>query len=105
MRKPLLPKWVNIGRSHLPDKRAKQLSASQPFKISVKRTFAEKGYLEKTIHDKLKKIRIKHGPGMEWFELGVDEASILIEAAIIQERIDEMDPNPEFQWKNYMHSD
>ena len=103
MRNPFLPKWVKIGRSHSPDERAKQFSASQTFKIAVQRTFAGKGYLEKTTYNNFKKIRVKHGPGMEWFELGLDEATTLIEAAIIQDRIDELDPNSEFPWNDVLH--
>jgi hypothetical protein len=82
---PRLPGEIKIGRSHDPDARARQLSAGQNFRLVVKRSYGEKGFLEKTLHHKLKHRRVEQGAGVEWFKVSVDQADILIKAAILED--------------------
>jgi hypothetical protein len=79
-----IPGEVKIGRSHNPEERAKQLSSGQNFRIVVKRSYGEKGFLEKTLHQKLKSRRVEQGAGVEWFKVSVEDADILIKAAIVE---------------------
>ena len=82
---PRLPGEIKIGRSHNPEARARQLSAGQNFRLVVKRSYGEKGFLEKTLHHKLKRRRVDQGAGVEWFKVSVDQADILIKAAIVED--------------------
>ena len=80
-----IPGEVKIGRSQDPEERAKQLSSGQNFRIVLKRSYGEKGFLEKTIHQKLKSRRVEEATGVEWFKVSVDQADILIKAAILED--------------------
>lgn len=84
MENPRLPGEIKIGRSHHPEERAKQLSSGQNFRIVVKHSYGEKGFLEKTLHHKLKSRRVEQGAGVEWFKVSVEHADILVKAAIIE---------------------
>ena len=55
MENPRIPGEIKIGRSRDPEERAKQLCAGNNYRMVVKRTYGEKGFLEKTIHRKLKR--------------------------------------------------
>lgn len=90
MENPRLPGEIKIGRSHNPEERAKQLSAGQNFRIVVKRSYGEKGFLEKTLHHKLQRRRVEHGPGVEWFNVSVDQADILVKAAIVEDDLSKL---------------
>ena len=85
MENPRLPGEIKIGRPNNPEERAKQLSAGQNFRIVVKRSYGEKGFLEKTLHHKLKHRRVEQGAGVEWFKVSVDQADILVKAAIVED--------------------
>jgi hypothetical protein len=85
MENPRLPGEIKIGRSHDPEERARQLSSGQNFRLVVKRSYGEKGFLEKTLHHKLKHRRVEQGAGVEWFKVSVDQADILIKAAIVED--------------------
>ena len=87
MENPCLPGEIKIGRSREPEERAKQLCAGQNFRMVVRRTWGEKGFLEKTIHHKLKRRRVEEGAGVEWFRLSVEQAEAIITAAIIEDDI------------------
>ena len=78
---------VKIGRSHQPEQRAKQLCAGSNNHILVMRTYGGKGFLEKTIHNKLRTRRVEGIPGIEWFWLSVEQASLLIEATILEDEL------------------
>jgi len=80
---------LKIGRSHSPETRAKQLSASQPFKNNVIRTWAGYGFLEKGLHDRLVHRRLEGEAGREWFFLSVEDAEILVQAAIVENKLQE----------------
>ena len=48
---------------------------------------AQKGFLEKTLHQKLKRRRVEEVAGVEWFKVSVDQADILIRAAILEDEL------------------
>jgi hypothetical protein len=87
MENPRIPGEIKIGRSRDPEERAKQIGAGNNFRIVVKRTYGEKGFLEKTIRRKLKRRRVDEGSSVEWFRISVQQAEALIVAAIIEDDI------------------
>jgi hypothetical protein len=50
----------------------------------VKHTYEEKGFLEKTLHHRLRHRRVEEGAGVEWFRVSVEQADLLIRAAILE---------------------
>ena len=58
MENPRIPGEVKIGRSQNPEERAKN-----NFRIVVKLSYREKGYLEKTLRQRLKRRRVVEGSG------------------------------------------
>ena len=87
MENPRIPGEIKIGRSRDPEERAKQLCAGNNYRMVVRRTWGEKGFLEKTIHHKLKRRRVEEGAGVEWFQVSVEQAETIIAAAIIEDDI------------------
>ena len=87
MENPRIPGDIKIGRSRNPEERAKQLCAGDNYCVVVKRAYGEKGFLEKTIHKKLKRRRVEEGSSVEWFRISVEQAEALIVAAIIEDDI------------------
>jgi len=87
MENTLLPGMVKIGRSACPEERAKQLAASHPFRLIVQYSYGEKGYLEKTLHERLKHRRVEGGVGREWFRLTAEQADTLVKASIVDHEL------------------
>jgi hypothetical protein len=87
MENPRIPGEVKIGRSQNPEERAKQLSAGNNFRLVVRRSYGEKGFFEKTLHQKLKRRRVEEVAGVERFKVSVDQADILIRAAILEDEL------------------
>jgi hypothetical protein len=87
MENPRIPGEVKIGRSTNPEERAKALSAGNNFRLVVKQTYDEKGFLEKTLHNRLKRRRVEEGAGIEWFGISVEQADLLIRAAILEDEL------------------
>jgi hypothetical protein len=87
MENPRVPGEVKIGRSHNPEERAKQLSTGHNFRLAVRRSYGTKGFLEKTLHKKLKSRQVEGGAGVEWFSVSVEQASLLIESAILEDEL------------------
>ena len=87
MSNSLLPGMIKIGRSTNPEERAKQLGASHPFRIKVELSYGGKGFLEKTLHDRLKHRRVEGGLGREWFRLTAEQADVLIRASIVDNEL------------------
>lgn len=79
---PKLPGIVKVGRSKDPVRRAKQLSASQPFILHLFKTYEGFGWLERTIHLELHKLQVDQAAGTEWFSVEADDADLLIRGAI-----------------------
>ena len=74
MTNSLLPNDVKIGRSADVNQRRKSLEASQHFYIYVEAEFPGYGYLERDVHDLLKKYQVKNVKGKEWFRISVAHA-------------------------------
>ena len=87
MENPRIPGEVKIERSQNPEERAKQLSAGNNFRLIVRHSYGEKGFLEKTLHQKLKSRRVEEVAGVEWFKVSADQADILIKAAIVEDEL------------------
>jgi hypothetical protein len=87
MTNPRLPGEIKIGRSRDPEERAKQLCAGNNYRMTVLRIYPGKGFLERTIHKKLKRRRVEEGSSVEWFRISVEQAEALIVAAIIEDDI------------------
>ena len=83
MSNSLLPDIVKIGRSSNPEERAKQLGTSHPFRLRVECSYGGKGFLEKSVHDRLKHRRVEGGLGREWYRLKAEQADTLIRASIV----------------------
>ena len=92
MTNTLIPHMVKVGRSHDPDIRAKDLSQSHPFKIIVCHRYIGYGFLEKLIHDKLQKKRVEGGRGREWFSIEPKQADLLIQAAMLEHKLQAPQP-------------
>jgi len=84
---PRIPGEVKIGRSQNPEERAKQLSAGNNFRLAVKHSYEEKGFLEKTLHQRLKRRRVEECAGVEWFRVSVEQADFLVRAAILEDEL------------------
>ena len=87
MSNSLLPGIVKIGRSANPEERARQLGTSHPFRLIVEFSYGGKGFLEKTLHDRLKHRRVEGGGGREWFRLTPEQADVLIRASIVDNEL------------------
>ena len=59
---------VKIGRSINPDKRRRDLQASQNYRINISAVFPGAGHLEPLVHDMLAYCRVRDVPGREWFK-------------------------------------
>ena len=84
MENPRIPGEIKIGRSYSPEERAKQLASGHNFRLIVKYSYGGKGFLEKTLHHKLKHLRVEEVAGIEWFKLTPDQADLLIRASILE---------------------
>ena len=91
MSNSLLPDIVKIGRSSNPEERAKQLGASHPFRLRVECSYGGKGFLEKSVHDRLKHRRVEGGLGREWYRLKAEQADTLIRASIVDHELTSRD--------------
>ena len=85
MENPRISGEVKVGRSHNPEERAKQLSAGNNFRLAVKQVYVGKGYLEKTVHQRLKARRVEEVAGTEWFKISTYQADTIIKAAILED--------------------
>ena len=53
----------------------------------MRQTYEEKGFLEKTLHQRLKRSRVEEGAGIEWFRVSVEQADLMIRAAILEDEL------------------
>ena len=87
MENPRIHGEIKIGRSQSPEDRAKNLSSGHNFRLIVKYSYGGKGFLEKTLHNQLKHLRVDIGAGVEWFRLTVEQADLLIRATILEHEL------------------
>ena len=83
---------LKVGRSHNPDARAKDLSSCQPFKIHVLHVYKGKGYLEATVHQRLKIRKVTEGEGREWFKLDLETLKTIIEGVLAESSLTAFSP-------------
>ena len=76
-----------IGRSHDPEARAKQLSQCQNFRIQILKTYHGQGYLEATIHKRLKARKVTEGDGQEWFKIDLTTLDMVIQGAVAESQL------------------
>ena len=76
-----------VGRSHDPEARAKQLSQCQNFRIQILKTYHGQGYLEATIHKRLKARKVNEGDGQEWFKIDLQTLDTIIQGVIAESQI------------------
>lgn len=84
MENPRIPGEIKIGRSQAPEDRAKHLSAGHNFRLIVKYSYGGAGFLERTLHSKLKHLRVDNAAGVEWFRVTAEQADLLIRATILE---------------------
>jgi len=87
MENPRIPGEIKIGRSHSPEDRAKQISSGNNFRLLVKYSYGGKGFLEKTLHHKLKLLRVEGAASIEWFKLTTEQADLLIRATVLEHEL------------------
>ncbi len=87
MENPRIRGEVKIGRSQTPEDRAKQLSSGNNFNLQVLQVFLGRGYLEQTIHLRLKCRRVENVAGREWFQVSRDQADTIIKSAILEDEL------------------
>ena len=80
----LIPNIIKIGRAINPSLRAHDLSRSQPFTLAVHKTYPHWGLLETTVHRRLKNQQVTTGRGTEWFTVDQRHAEVIIEATILE---------------------
>jgi hypothetical protein len=81
---PLIPDMVKIGRAANPHVRAHDLSRSQPFHLVVSKVYPKWGLLEKAVHRRLKAKQVTTGRGTEWFTVDERQVEVIIEATILE---------------------
>ena len=82
-----IPNEKKVGRSHDPEARAKQLSQCQNFRIQILKTYHGQGYLEATIHKRLKARKVTEGDGQEWFKIDLTTLDVVINGAIAESQL------------------
>lgn len=87
MENPRIPGEIKIGRSHSPEDRAKQIASGNNFRLIVKYSYGGKGFLEKTLHHKLKRLRVEGAASIEWFKLTTEQADLIIKATILEHEL------------------
>ena len=60
------------------------MSNGQNFTMEVNHTYADRGYLETTVHRRLAPWLVNEGPSREWFRLLPEQADVLVRAAILE---------------------
>ena len=69
MQNPRIPDEKKVGRSINVEARAKQLSQCHNFRLQILKVYHCQGYLEATIHKRLRARKVTEGDGQEWFKV------------------------------------
>ena len=83
---PLIPGMVKIGRAARPMVRARGMSASQPFRLTVCSQYPKFGFLERYVHATLQTCMVSTGSGREWFAISASEADAAIRQVVASQR-------------------
>jgi hypothetical protein len=83
---PLIPGIVKIGRAARPMVRARNMSASQPFRLTICNQYPKLGFLERYVHAKLQTSIVSTGSGREWFAISAKDANTAIRHVIADQR-------------------
>ena len=76
-----------VGRSQDVDIRAKQLGQSQNFRMQILKVYSGQGYLESTIHKRLKARKVTEGDGQEWFQVDLQTLDMIVQGAIAESQL------------------
>ena len=87
MQNPRIPDEKKIGKSHDPEARAKELSRSQNFRLQVLKVYHNQGYLEATVHKRLKIRKVTEGDGQEWFKIDLQTLDLIIQGVIAESQL------------------
>ncbi len=82
-----IPDEKKLGRSHDPEARAKQLSQCQNFRIQILKTYHGQGYLESTIHKRLKPRKVTEGEGVEWFKVDLETLDLIVQGCVAESQL------------------
>ena len=64
----LAPHQSKVGRSKDPERRRRDMQASQNFTVHLDAVFPGRGWMEPLVHARLAPRRVPDVPGREWFE-------------------------------------
>ena len=64
----LAPHQFKVGRSKDPERRRRDMQASQNFTVHLDAVFPGRGWVEALVHARLSPRRVPDVPGREWFE-------------------------------------
>ena len=87
MQNSRIPDEKKVGRSQDVDIRAKQLGQSQNFRMQILKVYSGQGYLESTVHKRLKARKVTEGDGQEWFQVDLQTLDMIIGGAIAESQL------------------
>ena len=87
MQNSRIPDEKKVGRSQDVSIRAKQLGQSQNFRMQILKVYSGQGYLESTIHKRLKARKVTEGDGQEWFQVDLQTLDMIIGGAIAESQL------------------
>ena len=87
MQNSRIPDEKKVGRSHDVSQRAKQLGKCQNFQMQVLKVYSGQGYLESTIHQRIKARKVTEGDGVEWFQIDLQTLDMIVQGAIAESQL------------------
>ena len=87
MQNSRIPDEKKVGRSHDPEQRARQLGASQNFRLQILKVYPACGHLESTVHKRLKARKVTEGQGEEWFRVDLATLDMIVQGCIAESQI------------------
>ena len=87
MQNSRIPDEKKVGRSQDVSIRAKQLGQSQNFRMQILKVYSGQGYLESTIHKRLKARKVTEGDGQEWFQVDLQTIDMIVQGAIAESQL------------------
>ena len=87
MQNSRIPDEKKVGRSQDVSIRAKQLGQSQNFRMQILKVYSGQGYLESTIHTRLKARKVTEGDGQEWFQVDLQTLDMIIGGVVAESQL------------------